>query len=229
MNKKYAHFLLNKNKNCYNASAEKFSGRRQDVWNEMEFLFRDFLKKDDKTLDLGCGNGRFFELIKKLGADYTGIDNSKKLIEIAKRKYPETNFLIGDALNLPFPKNHFDKICAIALLHHIPSKELRKQALAEVWRVLKKDGIFILTVWNLWKNPRAKKLIFKFAFLKIFGGVKLDFKDILMLWHGADDCYFHFFTARELRKLTNAAGFNIIKSGEIKVGNNSNLYLVCGK
>ena len=70
MNEKYVKFLLNKNKNCYDVSAERFSNARKEVWNELKFLFKDFLKSGDKTLDLGCGNGRFFELIKNLNAKY---------------------------------------------------------------------------------------------------------------------------------------------------------------
>ena len=94
---------------------------------------------------------------------------------------------------------------------------------------LKKDGIFILTTWNMWKNKKTKRLILKFGLLKILRLIKLDFKDILMPWHGSKDCYFHNFSMKELEKLAEKAGFKIIKRGEVRVRKNHNFYLTCQK
>ena len=72
----------------------------------MKFLFKD-LKEGEKILDLGCGNGRWYKIFKEKKVDYFGLDNSEKLIEIAKENFPEAKFFVGDALNLPFPDNFF--------------------------------------------------------------------------------------------------------------------------
>jgi len=45
----------------YNSISEKYSSVRGVPWKELEFLFKG-IKKDDAVLDLGCGNGRFYEL-----------------------------------------------------------------------------------------------------------------------------------------------------------------------
>jgi len=238
MEENYAEYLLKKTTQDYNLIAEQFSRARDKIWREMRFLFDGYLLEGEKVLDLGCGNGRFYELFQKKNVDYIGVDSSEKLIEIAKKRYPKGRFQVANALNLPFPNNFFDKVYVIAVFHHIPSQEFRLQFLREIKRVLKKEGLLILTVWNLWQKIRTGKLIFKFAFKKIFGGSKLDFKDILMKWEGLENCYFHCFMMGELAGLIKIAGFKIKRSGEILVGSekarkekwpNSNFYIIAEK
>lgn len=221
MNKEYANYLLNKTKNDYNLIADDFSRTRAVAWQETSFLFSG-LKPGENVLDLGCGNGRFYELLKN--TNYTGVDNSEKLIKIAKQKYPKAKFQIGDALNLNFPNNYFGKIYSIAVLHHIPSKELRCQFLKEAKRILKKDGKLILTVW---KSTNSSLLI-KYTILKIIGKTKLDFKDTLEPWSDKTDRYYHWFSKNELASLVKQAGFKIEKIGVIKneKGNRQNIYII---
>ena len=238
MNKEYAEYLLKKITQDYNRIADIYSRARPQPWKEMEFLGKDFLENGDKVLDLGCGSGRFSETMEEKNIEYVGTDNSEKFIEIAKKRYPNLKFLLAEAKNLPFPENYFDKVYAIALFHHLPSKEYRIQVLKEIKRVLKKEGLLILTVWNLWQKRKTKKLIFKHALLKILGKSKLDFKDILMDWGGEKNIFFHCFTKKELKNLVKKTNFKIFGKGEILVGReakirsklpNSNFYLIAQK
>ncbi len=234
MKKNYAKYLLNKNYLDYNLIAQYFSDARDRPWRDLEFLFTDYLKKNEKVLDLGCGNGRFYKLIKSKKANYIGIDNSKGLIKIAKEKYPKGNFQIADGLSLPFPSNSFDKIYCLSVLHHLPSKKLRLKFLKEAKRVLKNKGVLFLTVWNLWSNKKGKKLIFKFTLLKIFGKSKLDFKDIFYPWKNFENKtlaqrYIHCFTKKELKKNVQQAGFQVKKTGETIRRLGKNNYLIAEK
>lgn len=242
MEREYAKYLIAKTSRNYNLIADHFSRARQKAWKEFRFLFEEYLVPGERVLDLGCGNGRFFEFCKNRDkVDYFGVDSSEKLIEIAKKRYPGGKFQVANVLNIPFPSNFFDKIYSLAVLHHIPSKTFRLQFLKEAKRVLKPGGLLILTVWNLWPrtNPlemlrgRQKSkiwLILKFTILKIFGKSKLDFKDITMPWHNIPQCYFHCFTKGELEKLVKEAGFKIKKNGEVVVSQgrklNSNFYII---
>lgn len=223
MNKEYARYLINKTKSDYNLISKDFSRTRGRIWEEISFLFD--VKSGEKVLDLGCGNGRYYELLKN--TDYTGLDTSEELIKIAKEKYPNAKFQVEDALNLSFQDNSFDKIYSIAVLHHIPSNELRLEFLKEAKRVLKPNGRLTLTVWKF-HQKKERSLLIRYTILKIIGRSKLDFKDILEPWADKTERYYHWFSERELKKLAKKADFKIKEAGVIKNqrGTRRNIYLI---
>ncbi len=231
MDKKYAEFILSKVNEHYSLVSEKFSRTRDKPWYEINFLFNRYIEKNDYVLDLGCGNGRFYELLKNK-TNYFGVDNSKELISLAKKRYPETCFKKGNVLNIPFPDNYFNKVFSVSVLHHIPSKELRKEFLKQAKRVLKPKGILIITVWDLKEKKRIKKIIRKNYFLKIIGKSKLDFNDAFIDWHGISKQFVHSFSFFELKSLVKKSGFNLIDSGIIKIKGKkslSNFFIVAKK
>lgn len=230
MDSNFAKYLLNKTKEDYNLIADDFSSTRQSIWPEMQFLLDKYLIPGEKVLDLGCGNGRYFEYFKKKNVDYFGVDNSEKLIEIAQSKYPGVNFQVADGLSLPFSDNFFDKIFSIAVFHHIPSKELRIKFLKEAKRVLKPGGSLILIVWNF-RGMKAFFLTFVSIVLKLLGLSKLDFGDFLEPWGKKTKRYYHYFTEKELIDLVKETGFKIKESGIARNerGNRRNTYLVAVK
>lgn len=229
MDKKYTKYLLDKTHQDYNLIAKDFSSTRRFIWQGLEPLYNYALPKE-KVLDLGCGNGRLLQIFKEIDIDYTGVDSSEKLIEIAKKTYPNTKFEVADALRLPFSSNYFDKIYSIAVLHHIPSAELRLQFLEGVKRVLKPEGLLIFTVWDLWRWRKFGKIL-KFTILKILGASKLDFKDIFAPWQGNCQRYIHCFSKKELEGLIEKAGFRVKETGVLKTteSKEANIYVVAQK
>lgn len=201
----------------YNSIADKYSRVREKDWPEFNFLFDKYLLPNDKVLDLGCGNGRFYQSFKNKEVDYLGIDVSSKLIEITKNNHPEGKFEVSSVDSIL--SDSFDKVYSIAVLHHIPSHEFRLNFLKEIKRVLKDNGSLILTVWNL------KDKIKKRSFLDWF---RLDKGDVFLPWYGSRDTYFHCFNLEELIQLLKEVGFEIIDKGEILVGERpySNFYIV---
>lgn len=230
MDKDYAEYLLKKTIQDYNLIAKDFARTREKPWPEIKFLFDDYLIPGERVLDLGCGNGRFFEFFRGKNIDYFGVDSSESLIAIAKNKYPEARFQVVDALNLPFPNDYFDKVYSIAVLHHIPSDELRSQFLREAKRVLKPGGFFIITCWKFYR-PKELFLIFKFTILKILGLSRLDFGDIFEPWGKKIKRYYHCFSKKELMALAKKAGFKIRNVGIVKNerGNRQNIYFIAEK
>jgi len=230
MKPEYAHYLLVKTREDYNLIADEFSITRQNIWQEIRFLFDDYLIPKEKVLDLGCGNARFYPLFKEKAVEYIGIDSSKDLINISKDMYPDADFRVEDALELSFPDNYFNDIYSIAVLHHIPSEELRLKFLNEAKRVLRSGGFLILTVWKF-HQIKQWFLLLKYTLLKIIGKSKLDWKDIFEPWGKKAERYYHWFSKKELEKLVKKAGFEIEKSGIVKNRNQNrqNIFIVAKK
>ena len=198
MKKEYAEYLLKKTTGDYNLIAEGYTRTRAFIPEDIRALGNCTLG-GERVLDSGCANGRLLEVLRDKKVDYFGVDISKRLIEIAKEKYPQAKFQVADALSLPFPNNYFDKIYSISVLHNIPSPEFQLQYLKEARRVLKPGGLLILRVWDFWKRKAALRLISKYTFLKLIGRSKLDFKDVFVPWKDSEgkiliQRYFHCFT-----------------------------------
>lgn len=236
MNKDYAQYILEKTRKDYDTIAENFSKTRPEIWEDLMYL-KKFAKDGDRVLDLGCGNGRLLELFKDKKIDYTGVDNSQKLIKIAKRRHENYNlkniksqFATGDALHLLFKDNTFDKIYSIAVFHHIPSRELRTRFLKEAKRILKKDGLLIMTVWNLWQRKTNWRVFIKLTLLKLIGFSKLDFKDFWIPWGKKLNRYIHAFTRKELRDIVSKSGFSVKECGLLKrKAGYFNIYVIARK
>ena len=169
------------------------------------------MKDGDRVLDLGCGNGRLLLVLREKKIDYIGVDISEKLIKIAKKNFPDKKFQLVSPLNFPFPENYFDKVFCIRVLPHIPSQELRLSFLKKIFKILKPQGILILSCWYLWnfKNKKNLFLVIRNCLLKILGRSKLDFGDALVPWQNKIMRYYHFFTQSGLKKLVRGAGFKI--------------------
>ncbi|OGZ33750.1 MAG: hypothetical protein A2174_01610 [Candidatus Portnoybacteria bacterium RBG_13_41_18] len=221
--------ILNDVRESYDKIAEVFSRTRKSVWEEFKPL-AEYAHAGDRVLDLGCGNGRLVDLFKGRPIEYFGIDNSTKLIGIAKSKYPTQEFQVFDGLRIPFEDNYFDKIYCIAVLHHIPGKELRQEFLNEVGRVLKSEGKLILTTWYLWQKDTGWRLLFKYTLKKLLGQSELDFFDLMEPWGKISDRYFRNFRKGELKKIIIKNGFKIEKFEVLKRGEkNKNLLVIATK
>lgn len=108
-----------------------------------------------KVLDAGCGDGMFSSLLYKKGADVVGVDFSDKAITFAKTLLPSVNFVKTSIESLPFSNNSFDKIFLIETLEHFPPEKIF-QILSELRRVLKNEGVLIITTPShlLPKSPK---------------------------------------------------------------------------
>jgi ubiquinone/menaquinone biosynthesis C-methylase UbiE len=96
-----------------------------------------------KVLEIAVGTGRNLPFYPA-DVEITGIEISPSMLEIARRRAQslgrQIDLIAGDAQALPFPDQHFDTvICTIALCS-IPDE---RQAVAEVWRVLRPGGSFV--------------------------------------------------------------------------------------
>ena len=101
-------------------------------------------KKDIHSVEIGCGDGRdAVEIIKRVSW-YEGFDPSKGLLDIARKKLPQSNFILANALTYNYPKN-IDVVFAFASLLHVSKTDLTK-VFKKVYQSLKKEGIFYISL-----------------------------------------------------------------------------------
>ncbi len=101
------------------------------------------------VLDAGCGTGSLAIDIKTKyqNIHLSAIDADSKMIRIAKEKSNHANqeiqFTEAFLQKLPFPNNSFDIVYSSLVFHHLKT-ENKKDAMKEIHRILKKDGLFLL-------------------------------------------------------------------------------------
>lgn len=114
-------------------------------------------KKGEKVLDLGSGTGNYSIWLAKKGLYVTGVDQSKGMMNIAKKKVEEDNLSIdwieADATQLPFPDGSFDIVISVTAIEFMDDI---KGVLMEAKRVLNTNGRLIIGV--LTKNSPWGKL-----------------------------------------------------------------------
>jgi trans-aconitate methyltransferase len=96
-------------------------------------------KSGENILDLGCGTGTLTAEIAASGAQLVGLDRSASMLEVARRKFPNLRFEVGDACSLPFVRE-FDAVFSNAALHWIPEAD---RVVAGVARALRPGGRFV--------------------------------------------------------------------------------------
>lgn len=99
-----------------------------------------------RCLDVGAGTGEVaFHVARKAGKDgkVIGIDITPKMLELAERKEAELDlpckieWVVGDALNLPYPDGSFDLVTSAYMLRNVTDIE---KAVSEMHRVLVPGG-----------------------------------------------------------------------------------------
>lgn len=101
------------------------------------------IKKGEKLLDLGCGQGFFAREFFKAGANVSGVDLSHKLITLAKERSPkEIQFGVSEADKLEFLSNEsFDVVVCISAIQNMKKVV---EVLTESFRILKKGGRLLI-------------------------------------------------------------------------------------
>jgi len=113
------------------------------------------LKFEDEVLDLGCSYGYLESLVlSEMCHSVIGVDIDKEAIRLAKRKckgFSNTHFIVVDIeKGLPFRSEIFKKVLFLDVLEHLKDDET---ILKEINRVLKKNGVLIISVPHKYWHP----------------------------------------------------------------------------
>jgi demethylmenaquinone methyltransferase/2-methoxy-6-polyprenyl-1,4-benzoquinol methylase len=98
---------------------------------------RAVVEPGDRVLDAACGTGDLAIIAAKAGAAVTGLDFSEKMLERARRKRPDLDWIQGDLLALPFEDDTFD---AATVGFGVRNVADLPGSIAELRRVLRPGG-----------------------------------------------------------------------------------------
>jgi ubiquinone/menaquinone biosynthesis C-methylase UbiE len=111
----------------------RFEGLERPHWDEeLAALERTISSLPPaRTLDVACGTAF---LTRHLRGEVTGLDQSGGMLAIARERMPAARFVLGDALDLPFPDASFDRIFTGHFYGHLDEVQ-REEFLADARRV----------------------------------------------------------------------------------------------
>ncbi|MFJ2621345.1 demethylmenaquinone methyltransferase [Glutamicibacter sp. NPDC087344] len=102
-------------------------------------------KPGERILDLAAGTGTSSMPLAKAGAKVTACDMSTGMLEEGRKRYPELDFVYGDAHELPFEDDTFDAVTISYGLRNIDDTE---KALSELRRVTKPGGRIVVAEFS---------------------------------------------------------------------------------
>lgn len=110
-----------------------YAGRERPGWEEELAEVTATLRRlpPVRTLDAACGTGF---LTRHLPGEVVGLDQSAAMLAIASRQAPIASFVVGDALELPFPDGSFGRVFSSYFYCHLEEPE-RVRFLVEARRV----------------------------------------------------------------------------------------------
>ncbi len=134
------------------------------------------LSADETMLDFGTGTAETAILIKKENnrINITGMDIDATVLELARKKIKNLNldikFLRYDGRIFPFGNNYFDGVVSCLVFHHL-DPEQKRDALSEIFRVLKKGGKIYIADWGLERNKTKAKLLNFFIYCNVLKNI----------------------------------------------------------
>lgn len=214
----------------YNKIAHDYHLKRSKPWNSLNHFLNQLYKKGYRfkgiTIDLGCANGRNFEIFKpQPNNKLIGIDNSLEFLYIARKNVIKSNnfskieqnniqLILADLKALPIRNNSIQNIFSVATIHHIEKKAERDRVINQIFNSLKKNGYFLSTVWRRWQKKYKTFFIrdwFYRKFNKNYAELQKksalnEFGDKLIPWtvsaeNKVYNRFYHFFSKREVKRL----------------------------
>ena len=166
----------------------------------------EFWKDQGKTiLEIGVGSGSdaCLSLRSSQPKRYVLLDVSYNTIGVSKRHLEEHclkkpyELILGDATEMGFDDQTFDRVKAIGSLHHIPDIE---KVVTEISRVLKVGGDFIWMMYN--KNSLRNKLVYP-----LVASVKgIHQSNLVLLVDGVSNPFTQLVSKSDIKKMANQAG-----------------------
>ena len=131
---------------------KKFAGYYDKIYDKLdhqkEFEFIKWVankhngSESNMLLDIACGTGRHANLLKN-DFEITGVDINKEMLDIAREKVPDVEFITGDMKKLNLGRNFGAIICMYSAINYNLTFEELKLTLTNFYNHLNKSGVLI--------------------------------------------------------------------------------------
>jgi len=213
----------------YDFFAKDYHNKRRYHWKDLKLFLRELNEQGVRfggyNLDLGCANGRNFDLFLQSNSKLIGIDKSIELLKLARKRLknsdskpkinPKSVYLVlSDVIALPLRPNAITNVFSIATIHHIKKDIQRNYALSQIYNIMKNNGFLVLTVWRRYQkkyrfyfiNDRIKRIFLpKYSKTQENLGL-IEYGDKFVPWTLSNkgltyNRYYHFFSLKEIKEL----------------------------
>jgi demethylmenaquinone methyltransferase/2-methoxy-6-polyprenyl-1,4-benzoquinol methylase len=187
------------------------SWRRKACDLAYEFKGEDTL---DKIVDVACGTGDMMEFWRSRAeisgvavGDIVGVDPSEGMVAVARKKFPDFNYHIAKATEIPLEDESAD---ILSITYGIRNVVERTKALDEFNRVLKKDGLVVILEFMKNENPSFLGKIRDFYMNKILPKVGGFISKNLEAYEYLPNSIEDFSTVANMVNELEAAGFEML-------------------
>ena len=172
------------------------------------------IPKNSKILDVACGTGDMIELWQEMADRFgknlkiCGLDPSKGMLEVARKKLPDVKFYHAYATDIPCESESID---AISISFGIRNVVEIEKAIKEFHRVLKSSGIVLVLEFTKAEKPHTFRKCVDFysnKFLPKIGGLISKNKEA---YEYLPNSIQNFYTPLELKNLFENNGFKTVK------------------
>lgn len=117
---------------------------------QIEFIttmkyIHNYLKENDKIIEIGAGTGRYSISLANDGYDVTAVELVKHNLKVIEKKSNKVKTILGNAIDLKEIKdNTYDITLLLGPMYHLITKEEKIKALEEAKRITKKNGIIMV-------------------------------------------------------------------------------------
>jgi SAM-dependent methyltransferase len=225
--------LLRINRGFYQSFADPFRATRGRLQPGVSRALES-VNPDANVLDLGCAHGLLAEELagRSHSGVYVGLDSSHPLLDSVPERLhpPRYQFALADLSdeewapiarkmlseglaaeqNLVESSSLFDWVFAFAVLHHLPSSDLRQSTVAALRSLLRADGRVAVSAWDFLASARLQKRVVAWNTVGV-SDEDVGEGDYLVDWRegGSGVRYVHHFTGDELTALAVEAGFRV--------------------
>jgi tRNA (uracil-5-)-methyltransferase TRM9 len=233
MNPATVQFLLDLNRRFYTDFSSSFAATRRRIQPGVRHVLDQLPDAPEEMwLDLGCGSSALAVEWLNAGrqSTYLGVDFSASLLLEAQEAvstlpgHERITFAQADLAAPAWADGLAGKVSGVlsfAVLHHLPSREMRARLASQVANLLPAGGRFYLSVWQFQHSPKlwARRVPWEQVGLR---AESLEPGDTLLDWRAETPLptglpglrYVHQFEQNELAELARSTGFEVSESFE---------------